>query len=369
MHDSKDPVRSINWEHLDVCTFFPQYAPVLSSEESNTPRTVKELNIGRPPHFLKTYYIDGLQISPDDISFNFKATGPIIGHKLSNTCINVKLDTETWQFIPLENYFNSNEISAIADWVTNQNTKLLNIGSEFEGHERQIYHFLYEIIAMFYAFKNISKTNQQKILGDIQNATSLYHNRILAEIMTSYEKKGACVESYQCNNLKKPDLKISNIWIEIKTILIVEKERRKLMHKFAHKLRKDIIEREVTKQQIEKNGSFFIGIWSGIINSILHIAYNDGIIEPEEDVKFYNSIPPLNEKKAIFVMPTSNSFQNNYLVFDRYKICDIIDNLAYDRYDEIQEGKAMRYLLLNNIRKGCEFGVTGNNPGFVFKFR
>jgi len=29
----------------------------------------------------------------------------------------------------------------------------------------------------------------------------------------------------------------------------------------------------------------------------------------------------------------------------------------------------MKYLALNNIRKGCEFGVTGENPMLIFKFR
>ena len=66
--------------------------------------------------------------------------------------------------------------------------KLLKIGTEFESYERQIYHFLYEIIAMFYAFKSIPNDMKTK-LQDINLATELYHNRILAEIISGYGKK------------------------------------------------------------------------------------------------------------------------------------------------------------------------------------
>ena len=47
-------------------------------------------------------------------------------------------------------------------------------------------------------------------------------------------------------------------------------------------------------------------------------------------------------------------------------------NLSAQRltdYEKIQEGKSMKYLVLNNIRKGCEFGVTGEDPMLIFKFR
>ena len=57
------------------------------------------------------------------------------------------------------------------------------------------------------------------------------------------------------------------------------------------------------------------------------------------------------------------------MVFDRNLVCDTIDHLAEKGYEKIQEGESMKYLVLNNIRKGCEFGVTGGNPQLVFKFR
>ncbi len=371
MSDSEtfqDP--DFDWEHVDVCAMFPRDGPMLTKEEARSPKVAKELKVSNPPYdFLETFYIDGFQVLSKNIVFNTRARSfAVPGWKLDGVCLNVKLDTESWQFVALENHFNNAEISKLSDWITNENQRLLKIGTEFEQHERQIYHFLYEILSMFYAFKKISEEKQREILGDTKTATSLYHNRILAEVLSGYSQKGAFVESYPPNDNRNPDLKIGNILVEIKTLLITGNDRNALMCEFARKLREEIIEREEEKQQIGENGSFFIGVWSGIINSIMYTAYHDGIIT-ESDAKFYQTLPPLNEKKAILVIPTHDSFQNNYLVFDRNKICDVIDYLAGDGYVRIQEGESMKYLVLNNVRKGCEFGVTGEKPMLVFKFR
>lgn len=367
----EDP--NFDWEHVDVCAMFPRNIPVPTPAEARVPKEAIELNVANgPDEFLETFYIDGFEIKAHNISFSIRSRSfAVPGWKLDGVCLNVKLKTETWQFVALENHFVQAEISKIHDWIKNENQRLLKIGTEFEQHERQIYHFLYEILAMFYSFKEISEDKQKEILDDTKTATSLYHNRILAEVLAGYSKKGAFVETYPLNDNRKPDLKISSILVEIKTLLITGNDRHELMREFARKLREEIIEREEEKQQVGEKGSFFIGVWSGIVNSIMYTAYHDGIISgyQKSNVEFYDTLPPLNEKKAILVIPTHDSFQNNYLVFDRDKICDVVDYLAEEGYDKIQEGKSMKYLVLNNVRKGCEFGVTGKEPMLVFKFR
>ena len=362
-----------DWGNVDVCAMFPRDGPMPTKEEVRSPKVANELKVSDPPYdFLETFYIDGFQVLSKNIVFNTRARNfAVPGWKLDGVCLNVKLDTETWQFIALENHFNNDEISKLSDWIIKENQRLLKIGTEFEQHERQIYHFLYEILATFQAFKEISEEKQKEIMDDTMTATSLYHNRILAEVLSGYSQKDAFVESYPPNDNRNPDLKIGNILVEIKTVLITGDDRKVLMCEFARKLREEIIEREEEKQQVGKNGSFFIGVWSGIVNSIMYTAYHEGVIDQyhDADVQFYDTLPPLNEKKAILVIPTHDSFQNNYLVFDRDEICNVIDYLAEDGYDKIQEGESMKYLVLNNIRKGCEFGVTGENPMLIFKFR
>ena len=259
----------------------------------------------------------------------------------------------------------------ISDWINTNSSKLLKIGYEYEQYNRQIYHFLYEIVALFHTFTVISNDNQQEILNDANTALKLYHNRILAEVLSGYSKKGATVELYPSNNTRKPDLLIGNILIDIKTVLLVDPDRRLLMQSFAHKLRHEIIERESKKQQVGKRGSLFIGIWSGIISSLIYTAYNAGIISnhADSDVQLYATLPPLNEGKATFVLPSLHAFENNYIVFNRDEVCDIIDYLAKEGYVVIDQRDSMQYLAITNIRKGCEFGVTGTNPRMTFKLR
>ncbi len=189
----QDP--NFDWENVDVCGMFPRNIPMPTPTEARVPKEVIELNVANSPdEFLETYYIDGFEINANNISFRMRSRSfAVPGWKLDGVCLNVKLNTETWQFVALENHFVQAEISKIHDWIKNENQRLFKIGTEFEQHERQIYHFLYEILSMFYSFKEISVDKQKEILDDTKTATSLYHNRILAEVLAVYSKKGAFV--------------------------------------------------------------------------------------------------------------------------------------------------------------------------------
>jgi len=301
---------NFDWTHVDMCGMASKSTPVMSPAEARIPKIALELNVAKGPEFLETFYIDGFQVTENQLNFRTRNRSfAYPGWRLDGICLNVKLDTESWQFIPLENHFDSDEVSKISDWIKIENQRLLKIGTEFEQHERQIYHFLYEILAMFHAFKNIPEEKQNEILNDTQTATSLYHSRILAEVLSGYSQKGATVESYATNDTRKPDLLIGTVLVEIKTILITGNDRKVLMCKFAEKLRQEIIERENEKQQVGENGSFVIGVWSGIVNSILHTAYHEGIISNFDDnVGYYETLPPLNEKKSSFCYSNSKFF-------------------------------------------------------------
>ena len=339
-------------------------------------RTVpQELKVFIPSEFLHTIMIDGLEVTDNGINIIQKYSS--ILHRdwrpnmaLDHMCLSAKTDTETLYFIPLVDHFDKVQIQQIAAWVQENEQKLLQIGAEFDVHEREIYHFLYEIVALFYAFRTISSNHSREILGEIRTATDLYHGRILAEIASGYSQKGASVSLHPSYGKRIPDLNVDNIQIDIKTILITEKNRKELMQKFAKKLRNDIIEKENKKQQIGNAGSFIIGVWSGVLNSIIYTAYQNRIISKyDKQVKLYDEIPPLNYKKVILVMPTLHAFQNNYLVFDRDRICDIIDYLADDGYSQIEEDKAMKYLTLTNIKRNCKLGITSDTPAMSFKIR
>lgn len=159
---------NFDWENVDVCALFARDVTMPTKEEVRTPKETRELKVSNPPYeFLETFYIDGFQVDSNNISFRIRNRSLAVpGWKLDGICLNVKLDTCSWQFVALENHFNQNQIGRIRDWVNNENQRLLKIGTEFEQHERQIYHFLYEIIAMFNAFKQVPEDKQKEILAD-----------------------------------------------------------------------------------------------------------------------------------------------------------------------------------------------------------
>ena len=365
-----------DWTHVDMCGFQNAKMPMSPPNEVQRPKKPIELYVGTPSYdFLETIYIDGFKITSDKLTVNTRNRNFAVPNwKLDGISINVKLDNGLWQFIGLENILNDESIQNMKKWVIQNNPKLLSIGEEFEKFERQIYHFLYEIIALFKT-REIISLDHNNILNDTNQATDLIHNRLLAEIYSGYIQKGAICELYpSTNNESKPDLKISNILIDVKSILITsnkEKERKELMNDFAKKLRKDIINKENEKQQIE-DGTFFIIVWSGIISSMLYSVFHSNMVDKhlsKFNISMYKELPPLNKNKVIITIPTLDSFENYYLIFEREEICDIMDYLASEGYENINEGESMKYLVLNNIRKGCEFGVTGDNPSIVFKFR
>ena len=340
-----------------------------------TTRILKELNISIPPTYLWTLFIDGIQVSPNGVSFKQKVTTLLYSNGWTpemlphEMCLNAKLDTDTWQFISLKEHFDQTKIQEMANWINANNQKLLNIGTEFELYDRQIYFFLYEIIALFFALKTLPIKWKNQILADVEDATSLCHGRILAEIVADY-KETICVKLHPTFGQRVPDLQINNILTDVKTILLTGKDRHNLMIRFANRLRKVIIEDENKKSQVGDKGSFVIGIWSGIINSIIYVAYKHGIISAyNNSVKLSKHVPPLKERKVIFVMPTTNTFQNIYITFDRDTVCNTIDYLSKAGYSEIPDDEPMKYFEITNIRTGCEFGITADNPTLLFKFR
>ena len=371
----KSDSRTFDWSNLNAFGFSigRNTAPTLARSKSK--RVIKKIQVSIPPELLHVIMINGFKVSPNGVSFDLKYSS--IAHPdwrsdmaLNKTCLNVELDTDAWQFTPLTDHFDTKEIQRIFYWVQSNERRLIQIGTEFESYEREIYHFLYDVTALFYALKSIPDPSGKEILNDIRGATDLYHGRILAETAAEYSNMGANVTLHPSNSGHVPDILIGNILIDVKTVLIVGKDRKVLMKEFAKRLRKDIIDRENKKQQIGNNGSFFIGIWSGIINSIIYTAFQNQLItEYDDTVRFYDTTPPLNPKKVILVMPTLYAFKNNYLVFDRDRICDIMDYLAGNGYQRIQEENAMKYLTRTNIRRNCIFGITSDNSECSFKFR
>ncbi|MGB9002372.1 MAG: hypothetical protein WCC52_01010, partial [Nitrosotalea sp.] len=165
-----------------------------------------------------------------------------------------------------------------------------------------------------------------------------------------------------------PDLQINGTFADVKAILIVGRYKDKLLKNFEDKFTNNIIEKEKEKNQIDQDGTFFIAIWSGVVSSILYTVYNkmktDSVFN---GVKIYDEIPPFEANKIIFVLPSPIAFKNYYLVMDKQRSSRIIDYIRRKGYEKIKKHDSLSYLALINIRKGCSFGLTGQNPIIHFK--
>ena len=143
-----------------------------------------------------------------------------------------------------------------------------------------------------------------------------------------------------------------------------------MMGRFARKVRDDIAGSGRSNSQIGPDGTYFVGAWSGVVNSIFHTALEDGIVrEGGFGYKTLGPVPIVSERKMVFVIPDAEPFRNAYVEFDRNEAADMVDFLAGAGLARIEQAKTKKYLARTNIRKGCTYGVSSDFPTINFKVR
>ena len=166
----------------------------------------------------------------------------------------MKFTDESIQFIELNNIISDLEINELSSWIKDNKNSLIKVAKEYEINSRQFYHFMYDLIALWKSLGGIPKKYHTNLIETIDAGDKLMHNRVLGEIASLYIKKGSTVEIEPPNmeSARKPDLLIGNTLADIKTILTSATNDRESCSDFAHKLSKDIIEKEKEKGQIGK---------------------------------------------------------------------------------------------------------------------
>jgi len=284
-------------------------------------------------------------------------------------CLIIELDSDSIQFIELDGMLNAAGLKILNDWVTKENKTLLKIANEYEQYDRQFYHFMYDIICIAKTITKWSLQDKESFLNETKNAIGLFHNRVHAEIFSNYKSIGTVIDLFppKPNSSKKPDLQINNTFVDVKAILLTGRYYDKLLKHFKNRL-EEIIEKEEKNEQIGDQGTFFVTVWSGVVSSIFYTVFNKMKSDPVfVGVKIYDTVPPFEEQKVVFVLPSAIAFQNYYLVVNRKRAVRIADYIAKKGYNKIQKQDSMSYLALINVRKGCPFGVTGNAPMIMFK--
>ncbi len=359
-----------DWESINMIGFNRKRDPVPEVKDARIPRIANVLYIGiLPKNYPETYAIDGLKISKTSAEFNMKIINNTIPTLKEPFCLIMELDKDTIQFIELDNILDTAGFKILEKWVTNENQVLLKIANEYEQYDRQFYHFMYDVIGIAKAIAKWTSGDQESLLNETKTAIVLLHNRVHSEIFSDYKSNGTRIDLFppNPNNTKKPDLKINNTLVDVKAILLTGRNYEKLLKHFKNRLEK-ILEEEKENNQIGNQGTFFVTVWSGVVSSIFYTVFNKMKMNPIfAGIRIYDNVPPFEEQKIIFVLPSPNAFQNYYLVVDRKRAVRIVDYVEKIGYGKIQKKDSMSYLSLINVRKGCPFGVTGSMPMIMFK--
>jgi len=359
-----------DWESVNMIGFNPKRVPIPEGVDARKPRVANALYLGvYPKNYPETYFIDGINISKNGTKFSMKVTDNTVPTLKESFCLIMELDADTIQLIEIDEILDAAGLKILEYWLTKENTTLLKIANEYEQYDRQFYHFMYDIIGIAKAISKWSLQDQESFLNETKTAIGLLHNRVHSEIFSDYKSNGIVIDLFppNPNNTKKPDLKISNTLVDIKAILLTGRYYDKLLKHFKNRLEK-ILEKEEEDKQIGKQGTFFVTVWSGVVSSIFYTVFNKMKTNPVfAGMKIYDKVPPFEEQKVVFVLPSPNAFQNYYLVADRKRAVRIADYIAKKGYAKIQKKDSMSYLSLINIREGCSFGVTGSMPMIMFK--
>jgi hypothetical protein len=365
-----------NWESVKAIGITPQSQAIPSPTQIKIPKTAVKIFVGETPitqpnsMLLK---IDGMEIvlgNNPSFKFTMSANNNLNLLPKNDKVLNLKLDNDDFSLIDLSGICNDKEILLLKKWIAKDETKLLRAANEYEQHGRQFYHFLYDMISLIKCVNVLPRDYYDKLVSSVDDGTRLMHNRIQAEVICAYCDAGNKVEIDPPTASKgNPDLSIDGKVSDVKTILVSAQNNQDSCIEFAAKLRYDIMEKDKIKGQVGNGGIFFIAPFSGILNSILLVFFNEMKMAANDyvNVSFHTQIPPVEANKTIFVLSSPNSFENCYLVFDTDLVCEMIDAFAIDGYPQIRVHEPLSYLTRTNIRKGCPLGIMSPTPSFMFR--
>lgn len=361
--------KEFQWNNLDLFCFSPKNVPTPQGKEAREPRIANSLYLGHfPKEYGFSFAVNGIRVEKNEVNFLAKARDHSISITNEPICLVMELEKETIQFIELDEIIDAKSLKFLDDWVTKENETLLKIANEYEQFNRQFYHFMYDVIALSKAISRLNESEQRRIINETKSALILLHNRVQSEISWEYRSKGNEVILFpQKQNGSKPDLLISDVYVDVKTIIIPGRDKKKLLKNFVKRLEK-ILKKEQEEEQIGVFGTFFVCIWSGFLSSFFYTTFKKfQKTDIFKNVKLHETIPPLTKEKIIFVLPAPDAFHNYYLEVERRRVIRISNFVYKKAFGKISQSEWAHYLTLTNVREGCPFGLTGKNPMIIFK--
>ena len=280
---------------------------------------------------------------------------------LSDERLNLKLDDGTYLFTDIGPVFSTECKKLLSEIIDNDKSNFIKIAEKYEEDGREYFNFFYDIVFLINALQELPETfhSLTEIKGD---AYILMHNSVLANLILEYRNKGHQVSLEPERNGSHPDLKIDDIFAEVKTIVSPKENTQKSFEDFAYAVNSKIDDE--AKKQVGDNGMIFIAPWSGIVNSLYYTYYyqmkNDGIHNNLEcDV--HTELPAPMAGKTVIVTATPNVFEDYYLVFNTNDVSSNLNNFASTYYPIFSSKKyQMKYLsIIKPARNGFVVGNAG----------
>jgi len=238
----------------------------------------------------------------------------------------------------------------------------------YEEDGREFCNFFYDVVFLVKALQDLP--NRFHKLAKIKNdAYILMHNSVLANLALSYLHKGHQVVLEPERNSSYPDLKIDEIFVEVKTIVSPKENTPKSFEDFAYAVTTKI--EDEAKEQVGDNGMIFIAPWSGIVNSLYYTYYYQMKVDSIHNNQECDVNTDLHVSKGgqtVIVIATPNTFQDYYLVFETKQISTNLNNFASAYYPIFNSpAHKMKYLsILKPIRNGFVCG-TADTKEIFFK--
>ena len=333
----------------------------------DVPERIRSIRVGDPPERPVTFTVDAIQLLTDDGSeMDQKERKPL---KAPKYCLILDIDKINVKYIVLDDLLSTGKIKRLSMWINGNQEKLVSAANEYEEYDRQLYHFMYDMIGMFRSLSRLSKEDQERMLSGSTNPRALFHNHLHADILRLLQGRYRVEVPVERIGRPMPDLMVDGISTDVKTILVNSKDRDQLLRGCIRAMRKNL-KKEDRRSQVGVLGTFFVGFWSSYVATVIFLAY-----KKFKSHKIFNGVklsrrtPEFSAGKVIFVLPTGKAFVNDYLAVDRSGAMGMLKWIQDEGFPRIRGMPEIADMIMLRSYGGFPFCIAGTSPSFYFKIR
>ncbi|MDA8010687.1 MAG: hypothetical protein MPK62_14975 [Alphaproteobacteria bacterium] len=281
----------------------------------------------------------------------------------------MEIDDNNVKYMGLDDLLDASKIKLLSGWINDNQKKLVSAANEYEEHDRQLQHFMYDIVGMFRSLTKMDKEDQKRILSGSTNPGALFHNHLHVDIFGLLKGRHRVEMPVERKGRPMPDLIIDGVRADVKTVPASSKDRDQLLKDCIVTIRM-MFKKEDERGQVGERGTFFVGFWSSYVAIVISLAY-----QKFKSHKIFGGTvlsrgkPEFAAGKVIFVLPTGKAFVNDYLAVDRSGALDMLEWIRDEALPRIREMPEIGDMVMLRSYEGFPFCVAGSDPSVYLKIR